>query len=183
MMLRIPRNNSTGGDDAGTDGDLEHFVTDEKEILFTSNDSSDHLEDWSKHLQQLRQLKGTKRTRQNLSHLTPEEKQERKRHKNRLAAQSARQRKRDNLQFLASKVDELLNQKKLLLRQMKVLQQCNQNLVDQNKLLKVHLANKQQQRQQLNQNHRVVNLNEKQFDVSSSLDALCGPFESAALIN
>ena len=119
-----------------------------------------------------------KRTRQNLNHLTPEEKKERRRLKNRIAAQSARERKRVNLELLASKVDELSKQKEKLFKQMKILEQNNRSLREQNGLLKVQLMKNEQD----HFNHSLVNLNE-QFEFSSSLGDDCDSLESEVLIN
>jgi len=78
-----------------------------------------------------------KKKRQRLTHLTPEEKLMRRKLKNRVAAQSARDRKKVKMDDLETTCDELKKQNVKLLKENAILKEKAQLLIDENrKLLK-----------------------------------------------
>jgi len=81
-----------------------------------------------------------KRKRQRLDHLSHEEKLMRRKLKNRMAAQSARDRKKVKMNDLELEVISLSKQRNALVAQNSRLKQCNESLEQQNKELKQRLG-------------------------------------------
>lgn len=80
---------------------------------------------------------GNKRKRQRLTHLTPEEKVMRRKLKNRIAAQSARDRKKVKMDDLEETCKQLKDHNEKLIKENKLLKEKAQLLIDENrKLLK-----------------------------------------------
>lgn len=112
------------------------------------------------------------RKRQRLDHLTNEEKMLRRKLKNRVAAQCARDRKKARMSSLEDQVLTLENEKEELLRQNLILKQCNEKLEKENLELKKKLEeNSVKQSEQL----RTVSVKKEDDD--------CGSFEHALPIN
>jgi len=83
---------------------------------------------------------GTPRKRKRLTHLSPDEKMMRRKLKNRVAAQTARDRKKVLMQDLEEKVAKLEEEKKLLMKENTVLHKSTNNLKLENQYLKKQLS-------------------------------------------
>lgn len=83
---------------------------------------------------------GGPKKRRRLTHLSPDEKIMRRKLKNRVAAQTARDRKKVQMQELEEKVAKLEEEKKLLLKEYTQLQASTQTLQQENDILKKQLT-------------------------------------------
>lgn len=110
---------------------------------------------------------GVKRKREKLDHLTEEEKLMRRKLKNRISAQTARDRKKEKFNTLEDKVATLIKEKKQLMETNLRLKNNNEQLEKENRELKNRLS-------QIN-----VNNLPQSIECNQSGDA----FESAAFIN
>lgn len=87
----------------------------------------------------------SKRKRQRLTHLTQDEKLQRRKLKNRVAAQSARDRKKARMEDLEVKVKQLADQNATLIKENDLLKENMRKLLDENrKLLNKHKQVKQE---------------------------------------
>ena len=83
--------------------------------------------------------RGKKRSRQNLSHLSAEEKMKRRQMKNRIAAQTARDRKKAKMDLLVARVAKLSKETMQLKKQMTILTDTNSKLLSENLSLRAQL--------------------------------------------
>lgn len=90
-----------------------------------------------------------KRKRQRLSHLTPEEKLMRRKLKNRIAAQAARDRKKDKFEDLQVTVDRVKSENEKLKKENALLKEKAQLLIDENRKLLKFKADTEAKSQQL----------------------------------
>ncbi|NXS04597.1 XBP1 protein, partial [Oxylabes madagascariensis] len=116
------------------------------------------------------------RKRQRLTHLSPEEKALRRKLKNRVAAQSARDRKKARMTELEQQVVELEEENKKLLRENQLLRERTCNLAQENQELRCRLGLDTLKTEEEDEEFQVVK--ESQVD---EIRLVTGSAESAAL--
>ncbi|NWV46028.1 XBP1 protein, partial [Daphoenositta chrysoptera] len=116
------------------------------------------------------------RKRQRLTHLSPEEKALRRKLKNRVAAQSARDRKKARMTELEQQVVELEEENQKLLRENQLLRERTCNLVQENQELRCRLGLAALKEEEEGEEFQVVK--ESQVD---EIRLVTGSAESAAL--
>lgn len=121
-----------------------------------------------------------KRIRHNLSHLSVEERINRRKMKNRIAAQTARDRKKAKMDTMEMKVARLSEERLKLVRENERLKKLAQEVARENEELKKRLESPpiESGSRRLSESSNCSNLTS-----ASSTMSNCGPFEPAALIN
>lgn len=125
-----------------------------------------------------------KRVRHNLSHLTMEERIERRKMKNRVAAQSARDRKKATMDGMAKKLAILSEERLKLVRENQQLKNSMQRMREENeKLKKLVSVNGMPNEVKSLETVQSMESDEDSASLTSSVASPCASFEPAALIN
>lgn len=125
-----------------------------------------------------------KRVRHNLSHLTMEERIERRKMKNRVAAQSARDRKKASMDGMAKKLAILSEERLKLVRENQQLKNSMQRMREENEKLKKLVSDNRMPNEVKNlETVQSMESDEDSVSSASSVASPCASFEPAALIN
>ena len=126
-----------------------------------------------------------KRVRHNLSHLTMEERINRRKMKNRIAAQTARDRKKAKMDVMEIKVAKLAEERLKLVRENERLKKLAEQVSKENTELKKRLQSTKNPVEGLNHGSRRLSEGSNCSNPSSTVSGMsnCGPFEPAALIS
>lgn len=124
-----------------------------------------------------------KRVRHNLSHLTIEERIERRKMKNRVAAQSARDRKKATMDGMAKKLAILSEERLKLLKENQQLKNSMQRMREENEELKKLVSDGIPSEVKSLETIQSMESDEDSVSSASSVASLCASFEPAALIN